>query len=60
MGFYDATCPKCKKRFGWRGSMADKPACPKCRYLDPPDPEVEERIRKLMEKMLNDDDDQSG
>jgi DNA-binding transcriptional regulator YiaG len=26
----DATCPKCKKRIGWQGSMLDQPACPRC------------------------------
>jgi predicted nucleic-acid-binding Zn-ribbon protein len=30
----DASCPKCGKRFGWTGSMVNKPACPKCGYRD--------------------------
>lgn len=26
----DASCQKCGKRFGWRGSVADAPPCPRC------------------------------
>ena len=35
-GFFDATCTKCHKRFGWSGRLSDKPACPKCGQRDPP------------------------
>lgn len=34
-GFFDASCSKCHKRFGWMGGMQDKPACPKCGYREP-------------------------
>jgi DNA-binding transcriptional regulator YiaG len=30
--FFDATCGKCGRRFGWCGEFADKPACPRCGY----------------------------
>ncbi len=36
MSFFDATCPKCKKRFGWSGELIDKPTCPKCGHRDDP------------------------
>jgi DNA-binding XRE family transcriptional regulator len=26
----DVTCPKCGRRIGWCGSMANRPACPAC------------------------------
>ena len=26
----DAQCPKCGRRFGWFGRMANRPACPRC------------------------------
>lgn len=32
IGFYDATCDKCRARFGWRGEVRDRPVCPKCGY----------------------------
>ena len=25
--FMDATCPKCKRRIGWHGTVLDRPAC---------------------------------
>lgn len=28
----DAACPSCRRRFGWAGTMADCPACPRCGY----------------------------
>ena len=28
--FFDARCGGCGKRFGWQGSPAGKPPCPKC------------------------------
>ncbi len=31
----DASCPRCKKRFGWCGSPANRPACPKCGHRPP-------------------------
>jgi PHP family Zn ribbon phosphoesterase len=34
-GFYYATCPKCKKRFGWTGEFFDRPFCPNCGYSIP-------------------------
>ena len=27
---FDASCPKCGKRFGWRGEAIDRPPCPAC------------------------------
>jgi endogenous inhibitor of DNA gyrase (YacG/DUF329 family) len=33
--FLDDRCPKCGKRFGWRGRAADRPACPKCGHQVP-------------------------
>lgn len=30
-GFFDRTCRKCKKRYGWSGTINDVPRnCPKC------------------------------
>jgi len=26
----DATCPRCKKKFGWRGTFLTRPPCPRC------------------------------
>jgi len=26
----DAMCPRCRKRFGWRGRVVDRPPCPGC------------------------------
>ena len=26
----DVSCPKCRKRFGWRGDLKDRPPCPRC------------------------------
>ena len=34
-GFMDATCPKCRKRFGWFGTIMERPACPRCGYQVP-------------------------
>jgi DNA-binding XRE family transcriptional regulator len=31
----DASCPKCRRRFGWAGTMATMPACPGCGYRPP-------------------------
>lgn len=30
--FIDVSCPKCGKKFGWFGSPANRPPCPKCRH----------------------------
>jgi hypothetical protein len=32
----DATCPRCRRRFGWPGDAADCPGCPRCGWK--PDP----------------------
>lgn len=29
-GFFDASCPKCGKRFGWSGEITNRPPCPRC------------------------------
>ncbi len=31
----DAQCPKCRKRFGWCGTMKGMPACPRCGFRRP-------------------------
>jgi Zn ribbon nucleic-acid-binding protein/DNA-binding XRE family transcriptional regulator len=31
----DAQCPKCRKRFGWRGRAVDRPPCPRCGHQVP-------------------------
>lgn len=51
-GFYDATCTKCRKRFGWCGELKDKPPCPKCRHHDKISQEESDRIEKMMEDSL--------
>jgi len=33
----DASCPKCKKRFGWSGDLKDCPPCPRCGHQIPPE-----------------------
>lgn len=35
MSMIDASCPKCGKRFGWSGSMIDRPPCPRCGHQLP-------------------------
>jgi len=45
----DITCPKCQRRFGWRGSMLNRPACPQCSHRPP----AEELAR--MQLTLEDD-----
>ena len=40
IGFYDATCPGCRQRMGWRGSLDSRPPCPRCGFH--PDPETME------------------
>lgn len=48
MAFMDVTCPRCKRRLGWQGNMADRPPC-KCGYR-PPQAELEEADRQLQEE----------
>ena len=31
----DATCSKCGRRIGWYGTIADRPACPRCGHRPP-------------------------
>jgi uncharacterized Zn finger protein (UPF0148 family) len=31
----DASCPKCRRRFGWCGTLANRPACPMCGHRPP-------------------------
>jgi PHP family Zn ribbon phosphoesterase len=45
-GFFDASCPKCKRRYGWSGTVKDRPPCPKCGYRVPPAPPAKEKERK--------------
>lgn len=49
----DASCPKCGRRFGWCGTMANRPACPRCGHR-PPQEELEaaEAEMKAMEEQL--------
>jgi len=39
--FCDATCPKCKRRYGWHGEVIDWPPCPHCGHRV--DPEIIKR-----------------
>jgi uncharacterized protein (DUF983 family) len=34
---WDDTCPRCKKRSGWRGYYAQRPACSRCGFSYPAD-----------------------
>lgn len=49
----DASCPKCGRRFGWCGSMSNRPACPKCGHR-PPQEELDsaEAEMEAMEKLI--------
>lgn len=52
--FFDATCPKCGRSFGWYGSLVSRPACPKCGHQIPLEERVDaqakmDEFRKLME-----------
>lgn len=50
----DATCPKCKKRFGWSGSLMNRPPCPKCGHTIPKE-ELEadqKELDKLEQELL--------
>lgn len=31
----DGRCPKCSKRFGWRGKVTERPPCPRCGHQLP-------------------------
>ena len=44
---FDAQC-KCGKRFGWSGTAADRPACPRCGHR-PPQEELEAADREMEE-----------
>lgn len=38
--FLDATCPKCRNRFGWMATtdtLMERPPCPKCGHQIPAD-----------------------
>lgn len=35
-GRFDATCPSCRKRYSWIGTLKDKPPCPKCGWAQDP------------------------
>lgn len=44
VGFFDASCPVCKKRYGWHGTLTDRPACPKCGHnISPQELEDDEK-----------------
>lgn len=34
-GYWDATCPHCHHRIGWRGQLTQRPACPECGHAVP-------------------------
>lgn len=61
-GMFDATCSKCKKRFGWYGTLFDKPPCPRCKHHDkvnPDDPDAKavlEMEALLRKRMLEDEE----
>jgi hypothetical protein len=69
-GFWDAQCPKCKIRVGWRGTFKDRPPCHRCGYIvSVKDMEADEReiedFKRLLEgrfkkgkQVLPDDDDE--
>ena len=44
----DVACEKCGRRIGWRGRMADRPACPRCEYR-PAQAELEAADAKIQE-----------
>ena len=31
----DVSCPKCRRRFGWCGTMRNQPSCPRCGHRPP-------------------------
>lgn len=51
---FDATCTKCRKRFGWFGTLAEKPKCPKCGHHDKPSERDVKAIEDLMQKLRED------
>ena len=57
----DATCPKCRKRFGWAGEMIDRPPCPRCGHqlpleeLKAADEEMEVFRQQLLSRKENRD-----
>lgn len=32
IGFFDAQCSRCNRRFGWKGTINDCPPYPRCKY----------------------------
>lgn len=32
-GMIDASCLKCRRRFGWAGRVVDRPPCPRCGFM---------------------------
>lgn len=58
----DATCPKCRRRIGWCGTMSNRPACPRCGHR-PPQPELdaaEAEMQAIEERLLTHPKDASG
>ena len=55
-GFFDATCVKCRRRFGWAGSLADQPPCPHCGWK-PTLTENDKKALKAFEQCLEEKDD---
>lgn len=54
VAFFDATCPKCERSFGWYGSLVGRPPCPKCGHQIPREDRVSaqaklDECRKVME-----------
>ena len=33
--FFDASCQKCQRKFGWQGTVLDRPPCPRCGFQIP-------------------------
>jgi PHP family Zn ribbon phosphoesterase len=56
--FFDATCAKCRRKFGWSGELKDQPPCPKCGHvnkINDQDRKALEEFEKLLEeRMLKD------
>jgi hypothetical protein len=58
-GFWDATCPKCHRRFEWVGEYKDKPPC-RCGWKEDPKEaeEVEKQLEEIRKELFGDDDEE--
>lgn len=66
MGLLDVTCRKCRKRFGWRGELRDRPPCPKCGDVLPiaelikAEKEMEKAVKELFGEEMDTTDQVQG